>query len=433
METKMRPQSEKLKRNKGAAMLISVIFFLFISLAIISGLVSPTLREFRAAQVNLSSKKSYFLAESGSEDAMYRIIKNKTIGTSESITLDSNTVTTTITSVGSTQKRVVALGDVSGNQRKITSLLTTGDGEVFKYGTQAGQGGVVFHNNAFLNGNLYSNGDIVGSNGAYITSDAYVAGSSGTISNMRIGQSGTGNAYAHTVTGSTITGTIYCQIPVPPALSGNNKVCDTSREDPVAEALPITDDSITEWETDATNGGITNNNVTISSPTTLGAVKIIGDLTVNSTLTIGGTIYVTGNVILNVNSIVKLNSSYGTSSGIIVSDGYVVISNGVVFQDSGTAGSYIMFLSNSDCDASVTGSPCNAHNAIEISNNSSISIVNAQQGTVYFSNNATVKEVVGNKIELKNNVGISYGSGIIVDFSSGPSGSWNVQSWGESE
>jgi len=56
---------KKIKRNGGAAMLISVVFFLFISLAIISGLVSPTVRELKNATVNLNSKKSYFLAESG--------------------------------------------------------------------------------------------------------------------------------------------------------------------------------------------------------------------------------------------------------------------------------------------------------------------------------------------------------------------------------
>ena len=86
----MKKDFRKFKKNGGAAMLISVVFFLFISLAIIAGLVSPTVREFKNASVNLNSKKSYFLSESGSEDAAYRIINNMTIGSSETITLDSN-------------------------------------------------------------------------------------------------------------------------------------------------------------------------------------------------------------------------------------------------------------------------------------------------------------------------------------------------------
>ena len=100
----------KINNQSGAAMLVSVIFFLFISLAIISGLVSPTVREFRNANVNLNSKKSYFLAESGGEDATYRIMNNMTIGESETITLGSNSVNTTITTLLGNVKQIVSLG-----------------------------------------------------------------------------------------------------------------------------------------------------------------------------------------------------------------------------------------------------------------------------------------------------------------------------------
>ncbi len=413
--------------QSGAAMLFFLVFFLFISLAIISGLVSPIVREFRNANTSLKSKQSYFLAESGSEDAFYRISKNMTIGTSETITLNSNSVTTTISTLVGGDKQIASLGDVNSLQRKVTLLLKTGDGEVFKYGTQAGQGGFIFQNNSHVSGSIYSNGNVVGSNNAYITGDAYVAGSSGSISNMLIGYGGTGIARAHTVTDSTVTGALYCQNG-----SGNNKSCNTSEADPLPEDLPLSEDDISGWEADATAGGVTTGNVTISTPTTLGPRKIVGNLTVNSTLTIANTIYVTGNIVIN--GTVKLDASYGANSAIIMADGTISINNGVVFQDSGTAGSYILILSNSVCDSSMTGSPCNGINAIEVSNNSNISIVNAQKGTVYFSNNATVKEAVGNKINLKNNVGISYGTGLInVDFTSGPSGAWVISSWGETQ
>lgn len=414
-------------RQGGAAMLISVVFFLFISLAIISGLVSPTIREFRNAEMNLKSKQSYFLAESGTEDVAYRIIKGLPIGSSETIILGSNSTTTVITPLPGNTKQISSLGDVSSYQRKVNLTLQTGIGEVFKYGTQAGQGGFIFHNNSFVNGSLYSNGDIVGSNGAYITGDAFVAGDDGSISNMRVGFGGTGDAHAHSVTGSTVTGALYCKTG-----SSNNKSCNTSQADPAIENLPIPDADITTWKNDATAGGTTNGSMTISVPTTLGPQKIVGNLTINSTLTVANTIYVTGNI--TINGTVKLDSSYGATSGVIISDGYININNGVVFQDSGTVGSYILILSNSLCDASMSDNPCDEHNAIQVSNNSDISIVNAQKGTIYFSNNAAVKEAVGNKIELKNNVGISYGSGLInVNFSSGPSGSWVIGGWGESQ
>jgi hypothetical protein len=446
-------KKRKINKQSGAAMLISVIFFLFISLAIISGLVSPTVREFRNASVNLNSKKSYFLAESGSEDATYRIMNNMTIGGNETITLGSNSVNTTITTLLGNIKQIVSLGDVGSLQRKTSLVLKTGEGIVFKYGTQAGEGGFEFRNGSYINGSIYSNGPIVGAPNAYITGAAYVAGSTGSISNTTgnfcIGGtvsgsscsgSPVGDAHAHSVTNTNVTGTIYCQAA---GSSGNNKSCDTSQPDPDPLDLPLSKDQIAQWKTDATNGGTPiNGDLTISTPMSLGPIKIIGNLIINNTLTITGTIYVTGNI--TISDTVKLDSSYGSGSGILMSDGYILIANNVIFCGSipntttcisttiSTPGSYILLLSDSTCDSSVSASPCNGHSAIEVLNNSSITIANAQKGTVYFKNNSSVKEAVGYKIELYNNTHFDYGSGIInPNFPSGPSGSWVVNTWQE--
>ena len=50
------PRHDGASKNKGQAMLISVIFFLFISLAITSGLVSPSVREFKIANDLIKSR-----------------------------------------------------------------------------------------------------------------------------------------------------------------------------------------------------------------------------------------------------------------------------------------------------------------------------------------------------------------------------------------
>ncbi len=419
----------KSDRQKGAALMISVVFFLFLSLAITAGLVTPTVREFRNVDTYLKSRQAYFLAESGVEDVAYRTINGITVSATEALSLGGYTANTSSTTLIGNLRQIISLGDVNNFERQVDVVLRTGEGVVFKYGTQAGQGGFVFQNNSYVTGNIYSNGNIVGSNGAYITGSAFVAGDTGSISNMRVGYGGTGDAHANTVTGSTITGNLYCK-----SGSSNNKSCDTSQPNPNPEDLPISDENISAWKADAEAGGVTNGSVTISTPTTLGPRKIVGNLTIDSTLTIADTVYVTGNLIININKKLRLDPSYGATSGIIIADGYITINNGVTFEDSGTAGSYILLLSESMCDASMAGAPCNGNNAIRVSNNSDISIVNAQKGTVFFSNNAQVKEAVGNKIELSNNVGISYGSGLInVNFTSGPSGAWVIDSWREGQ
>ncbi len=418
------------KHMQGQVMLIVVIFFLFLSTTIVLGIASPILKQVSIAQENYRSKKSYYLAESALEDVYYRLLNSKQVAATETIDLNDGqvTITTTNTLAG---KQIVAVANVNNNIRKLQANLVKGTGVVFKYGTQSGRGGIIFENNSFLKGSLYSNGNIVGSNGAYITGDAFVAGSTGSITNMRVGTSGTGDARAHTITNSTVTGSIYCQ-------SGsdnddpnrNPKPCNTSQADPIEADMPISDENIAQWQTDAADGGVATGDMTISSPTTLGPKKIIGNLIINNTLTLSNTIWVTGNIFIN--ETVKLTSSYGASSGVIIADGYIDVSNGVIFQDSGTAGSYILLLSNSTCDVSIAISPCNGKDAITIGNNSTITIANAQKGTVYFSNNSSVKEAAGKTLRLKNNSGLSYGSGLVnANFTSGPSGGYTVTDWGE--
>ncbi len=166
----------KVNSQSGAAMLLVVVCFLFVTLAIISALVGPAVREFRNANINLNSKKSYFLAESGSEDAIYRILNNMAIGNSEILALGSNSATTTITNVSADTKEISSLGDVSEHQRKTNVTLTTGVGASFNYGVQTGIGGFIMGNNSVVNGSVYSNGNITGS-GA-ITGTASSANSS---------------------------------------------------------------------------------------------------------------------------------------------------------------------------------------------------------------------------------------------------------------
>jgi fibronectin-binding autotransporter adhesin len=147
-------------KQKGNVLIIVMLLFVVISLSIASGLVVPVLRANRIARSELKSKQSYFLAESGIEDAYYRIKNSKQISASETLILDGQTATTTITTVGTSQKTIVAQGDVDNVQRKITAVLATGEGIAFNYGLQAGNGGMTIGGNSTIDGNIYSNGTV---------------------------------------------------------------------------------------------------------------------------------------------------------------------------------------------------------------------------------------------------------------------------------
>ena len=414
-------KKRKINNQSGAAMLISVVFFLFISLAIISGLVGPTVREFKNASVNLNSKKSYFLAESGSEDVTYRMIKNMTVGNSETLGLGDSSAVTTVTTLTGGSKKISALGDVYNYKRKTDVILSTGVGLSFNYGMQIGNGGLNMENSASINGSVYANGNITGSNSAKITGTAFAADDS-VISGMIIGQSGAGNAYAHTVNNSTIAGNLYCQTG-----SGNNKSCDTSQEDPETLDFPVSDSQIQLWKDEAFTGGTQTGNINLSGDDilTVGPKKIVGNITLsnNAILIVSGTLWVTGNISLSNNAQIKLSSSYGSASGVVVSGGTISTANSALFKGSGSTGSYIMMLTTSTSSS-----------AINISNSAGTVIMVAPYGTISFSNSASVKEAIAKTINMSNTSSLIYDSGLInQNFIGGPSGSWKVDSWIETE
>jgi len=569
-------------RQGGQAMIISLIFFIFISIAIVGGLVSPSVREFKIANDLIKSRQSFFLSESVVEDSYFRLKTGKALGATNTITLGENSATATITDSGYNEKTISSLGDVDSRQRKNEIILDTGVGIAFSYGVQSGTGGFTMANGSSVNGSVYSNGNITGSgsitgtalsaNSSALTADQtngsgtpaydvtfgnanatqdfaqsftvsttsvvnkvelylkkvstpgnltvrivtnsggspstttlasgplssslvsttygwvsvpfstnpeltagttywividgatnsskyyligannngyangigkigqysstwnnttpsgldgffklYLGGLTGLIDGITIGTAGVGNAYAHTVTDSTIAGTNYCQTG-----SGNNKACNTSLTDPAQVAMPVSDQNILDWKDEAVAGGTTSGNVTVNgSNTSVGPRKITGDLSVsnNGHLTITGTVWVEGNVDISNNAYVALSPSYGTSEGVMIVDGTVNIGNNANFSGSGSAGSYLMVLSTSTSTSAIT-----------LSNNGGAVILYAANGTVNLSNNAGAKSLNGKQINLSNNSSVIYDSGLAnANFVNGPSGGWSVTRWKESK
>lgn len=256
--------------------------------------------------------------------------------------------------------------------------------------------------------------------------DTYTGGDTGLITGITIGSGSTGDAWAHEVNNSNVSGTIYCQ-----AASGNNKACDTSRPDPVQQPYPVSDGNIADWKSQATAGGVTNGSLSYGGDDedTLGPQKIVGNLSVGSgaILEITGIVYVTGNVSVSGGGIIRLGSSYGENSGVIVADGRISITGGGQVEGSGTSGSYLMMVTTSTCPTDCGGQP-----AIHASGGTGAVILNAQEGTIQFSGGAQAKQATGKTIEMSGGTTIHYETGIAdMTFSSGPSGGWSLLDWQE--
>ncbi|MDP3934713.1 MAG: choice-of-anchor R domain-containing protein [Candidatus Giovannonibacteria bacterium] len=270
-----------------------------------------------------------------------------------------------------------------------------------------------------------------------------------------------GNAKANTITNSKICGNAYYQSIDAGSLSflnnPSNPTCPDpltsgtafpGSSDPPPQNMPISDSNIQSWKNDAVAGGtITGNcgdngvsgcNIGDNGTLSLGPKKIVGNLvlTKKQTLVVTGTLYFTGHLDMDSSSgaTVKCDPSFGANSCVVIFDSWIHLKNNSLFQGSGTAGSYILILTTlTGCNGGEETSPCTHHNgAIDLHNNATGAIFYAGDSMINLHNGVGVTELTAYKLRLDNGAIVTYEQGLTnANFSSGPSGGWNIKSWGE--
>lgn len=226
-----------------------------------------------------------------------------------------------------------------------------------------------------------------------------------------------GNAHANTLASLTITKGAYYQ-------TASNISAGTlypNSTDPVQKVLPISDANIQSWKDAATTAGVYNGNVS-GCQANLPAGKYVGNINLSNgcNAVMHDPIWVTGTIKLDNGSTIKLDPSYGAASGTIMSEGAITLANNGQFKGTGTAGSYLLAISNYD-------SRVNGNTAIDSDNGSSSCLLYAGNGIIYLHNNASLKEVSAWKITLDNGSTVTYDTGLAsLSFSSGPSGNYSV-------
>ena len=151
-----------LKNENGQIMLLVLLLILSISVILSTAVAALILNELKAANNVVKSAQSYYAAEAGVEDAVYRIKNN--ISYSNPYTFPVGDGTATVDASGPLNNLVItSKGDVNNRIRKVAVNLvatpTTTDVS-FNYGVQVGYGGLHMGNNSIINGNVYSNGPI---------------------------------------------------------------------------------------------------------------------------------------------------------------------------------------------------------------------------------------------------------------------------------
>lgn len=259
-----------------------------------------------------------------------------------------------------------------------------------------------------------------------------------------------GDAHANTINEVKVCGSAFYQTIDSSSLNFLNNPSNPTCPDPITpgtafpasldpplQNMPISDSNISQWKEEAALGGVYPGNLTVSSNMSFGPKKIEGNLIMTSTnkiLTVTGTIYATGYLDIDNGSTIQCSPDYGLNSCIVMIDKWAHIENNGIFRGSSQTGSYLMILSNSQCDGS-SSLDCTHHNsAMDLHNGATGAIFYANEGLINLHNGVEVSELTAKRIQLDQGATIRYEQGLVnAGFSSGPGGSWEITSWKEAQ
>lgn len=418
------------ERERGQAILIAIIFFIFISTTIMVGVVNPVLHQMNQSRDLHYAKQGLFLSESLNEDLVYRLKNSLQVPTTAALVINNQSATATVIAI-TNGKEIVTTGNVFNDIRRMKTNVLFGEGTAFHYGIQADKGGFDLSNSSSIKGNAFSNGPVTGTDN-YIYGGVVSAGPTGTVQGIHA----TGTVYAHTISNSIIENDAYYQV-----ISGST-VGGTSYPGSVDQAtssLPIPDSQIFEWENAAAAGGlhVSPCPYSISGAVTLGPKKINCNLNITGTavVTLQGPLWVNGNISISNSADIKVDPSLGSQSVAIIADsaddligGKVAISNTTEFFGSGHSNSFIMLVSMNNSAENGGSTP-----AISITNSAKGKVLlYAPHGLINISNYVQIKEVTAYKIDINNSAQVIYESGLAnLLFSEGPSGGYTISVWKE--
>ena len=141
--------------NTGFAVLFMTILVLVAMTSLAISITVLTIAEHKISRNIVKSNQSYYVAEAGIEDSIYRIIKGKNYEEANTLSVGEGTATIDISTEGDS-KVIKSSGEVSQRIKRLKTLLVI-DTEIisFHYGVQVDRGGLQIQPNARVIGNVY--------------------------------------------------------------------------------------------------------------------------------------------------------------------------------------------------------------------------------------------------------------------------------------
>lgn len=170
---------------RGQIILLALVFFAVV-LGLTSALISYVFQYSKSERYSVASTQALALAEGGLDEAAYQLNQNSGYAGESNTVLGKGTFTVSVTSIDASTKRITVTAYVPNSTSPVATKSVQANVGInssvvsFRFGVQVGNGGVSMGSNSQINGNLYTNGSVVGAGGSngmpYITGDVTVAG-----------------------------------------------------------------------------------------------------------------------------------------------------------------------------------------------------------------------------------------------------------------
>jgi hypothetical protein len=446
----MSREIQKRKNKKGAALLLFVILFMAVSLGMTLTIGKVVYEEFVTYKLLSRGKEGYYAVQGALDDAAYRYRNGLDYSSNESFSIGGIPIETEVTIGVVTDETVItAEADNASSIRKGEITLVIGEGVSFGFGLHSGNGGIQMLNTSGVVGNVFSNGQVIGSSNTQnnVYGSVISASASGRIESLHA----TGTARAHTIEDATIDEAAYYQTISSTFVGGilcPNPNCFPGSDDKAPRAFPISDSEIDAWKTEIENtgtiipntdplcqGGTDSATYVVNTDTTIDNLKVECNMQIkNTTATFEGPLWVVGNLDFDTGPTIVASSSLGQGELPIIVDtedgsdpydtGLVTVNSGATFESATTTSFIFLIAMNRSAEEGGT------EKAIDLGQTSTGRFVAyAPHGLIEICQSTSLKAVTAYQIKLFNSAMVEYEDGLSDSTFEGVGGGYSIVSW----
>lgn len=422
-----------MKTKKGSAAILIILVLSLVSVLIGISLLQTGFAASIISRNTVQSAGAFYAANSGVEEAFYRVINIPDYGVSSPATFEIavGSAVSRVTVSGTQSRRTIkSVGKLNNYVRRIeTEIQDTSLRPGFDYAIHSGLGGIELRNTTLVtgkgstDGNIFSNSYIKGAKNDHfpdgicknaasaIEGTAWAVGDIDKIAPNDSGICVSKDAYAEFFN--------FCYINLiahgPNSPSADCPFGQSWQNEAVIDPVPLPDMAIEDlkdhlerngdyWSGDCVADGSGDPQDCTLGTGIIGDLIIDGDLIKpsNHNLEVSGPVWVKREINLESNGVVSPSSDIAEISQLVVADGNINIDSNVTFDSNGVA--FLFFISTYLPSGPLCDDP-----SISLSSNTNSVLFYAESGCVLVTANSSFHgAILGEKIVIDNNSQVEY-------------------------